>query len=66
MKYTSKIDNLNSVYNNVLSENEKLKKQIKDLQNKIVILNSKLNEKVENGTIDKIKTIFFGKSNEHL
>ncbi|WHE08441.1 hypothetical protein PGH24_06810 [Thermoanaerobacterium thermosaccharolyticum] len=66
VKYTSKIDNLNSVYNNVLSENEKLKKQIKDLQNKILILNSKLNEKVENGTIDKIKTIFFGKSNEHL
>lgn len=66
MKFTSKIDNLNSVYNNVLLENEKLKKQIKDLQNKIIILNSKLNEKVENGTIDKIKSIIFGKPNEHL
>ncbi|MGF7396515.1 hypothetical protein [Thermoanaerobacterium thermosaccharolyticum] len=65
-KYTTKIDNLNSVCNNILSENEKLKKQIKDLQNKIIILNSKLNEKAENGTIDKIKSIFFGKSNEHL
>ncbi|MEG6567694.1 hypothetical protein V6B95_12120 [Thermoanaerobacterium saccharolyticum] len=65
-KYTSKIDNLNSVYNNVLLENEKLKKQIKDLQNKIIILNSKLNEKVENGTIDKIKSMIFRKPNEHL
>lgn len=63
-KYLLKADNLNTMFNSILSENERLKKQIKDLQNKIIILNSKINEESQLGTIDKIKLLFFKKSNE--
>lgn len=57
-KISLKADNYNTMVNRLMRENENLKRQIKDLQNQVLILNSKL-ESIKNATtFQKIKSLF--------
>ncbi|HCD10061.1 MAG TPA: hypothetical protein DEQ01_06960, partial [Thermoanaerobacter sp.] len=64
IKIALKADNYNTMVNSLIRENENLKKQIKDLQNQIITLNSKLESLQNVSTFQKIKSIFI-KSDEH-
>lgn len=64
IKIVLKADNYNTMVNSLIRENENLKKQIKDLQNQIITLNSKLEALQNVSTFQKIKSIFI-KSDEN-
>lgn len=58
MKIALKADNYNTMLNSLIRENENLKKQIKDLQSQIIILNTKFENLQNSSTLQKIKSIF--------
>lgn len=57
-----KADNYSAMLNSLLSENEQLKRQIKDLQNKVILLSSKSENMQNSNTLEKIKSLFYKKA----